>query len=120
MHTHPLRPLKTLRIVFSCFLLLSVLLIAPPAQAIGLEEAKEQGLVGEQPNGYLGVVKTPASAEVKQLVEEVNRQRQAKYHSIAQSRKTTVGAVEALAGKTAIEKSKPGHFIKANGDWQQK
>ena len=33
------------------------LVLAGAAFALDLESAKSQGLVGEQPNGYLGVVK---------------------------------------------------------------
>ena len=36
------------------------------AWAISLDQAKQQGLVGEMPNGYLGVV--VASSEVSSLV----------------------------------------------------
>lgn len=46
------------------------LVFAGAAFALDLNSAKSQGLVGEQPNGYLGVVK--ATSEAVELVSDVN------------------------------------------------
>ena len=51
--------------------------------ALSLQEAKAQGLVGEQANGYLAAVKSDASADVKALVDDINVKRKEKYQSIA-------------------------------------
>ena len=96
-----------------------LLLIAQPAYAIDLQSAKAQGLIGETPSGYLEAV-TSASSETKALIESVNEKREQKYKEIASSNNTTLQAVEALAGKKAIEKSKPGSYIKPGGSWQKK
>ncbi len=53
------------------FLLLT-LILSFSAFALELSNAKEQGLVGEQRNGLLGVVQ--ASPEAAQLVEDINSQ----------------------------------------------
>ena len=95
-----------------------LLLIAQPAYAIDLQSAKAQGLVGETPSGYLEAV-TSASSETKALIESINEKRKQKYKEIASSNNTTLQAVEALAGKKAIEKSKPGSFIKLGGSWKK-
>jgi uncharacterized protein YdbL (DUF1318 family) len=84
-----------------------------------LQTAKDQGLVGETPGGYLEAVQSP-SADVKALIESINSQRKQKYQEIAARNNTSLQAVELLAGKKAIEKSSPGSYIKIDGSWQQK
>ena len=96
-----------------------LLLMTQPANAIDLQTAKSQGLVGETASGYLSSVTSP-SAETKALIESVNLKRKQKYQEIAASNKTSLQAVEQLAGKKAIEKSKPGSYIKQGGSWQKK
>lgn len=83
-----------------------------------LSEAKEQGLVGEQPNGYLGVVKSTAAA--RQIVKEINEARRKEYTRIANENNIAVADVELLAGKRAIERTDSGHYIKVDGQWQIK
>lgn len=111
--------MKILKCVsISVFLLL---LVPTLALALSIEEAKEKGLVGEQPNGYLGTVSGSSEKEVSALVESVNIQRKAKYQEIAASNGTALSAVEALAAKKAIELTKPGHYVKlSSGEWKKK
>jgi len=101
-------------------LVLAAALICPqPAWAIGLEDAKNRGLVGEQANGYLGMVKP--SAEVNALIADINAKRRQKYEEIARRNNTSVQVVEALAGKTAIGKTPPGQYVKTpSGAWVRK
>jgi len=96
-----------------------MLLLAQPAYSIDLQTAKSQGLVGETPSGYLEAVKQ-AAPEVKALIDNVNSKRKAKYKEIAARNKTSLKAVEELAGKKAIEKSKSGNYIKQGGSWKKK
>ena len=107
--------MKTLLAFFTTCLLL----IAQPAYSIDLQTAKDQGLVGETPSGYLAAVKSP-STEVTTLIESINAQRKLKYTEIAARNNTSLEAVEQLAGKKAIEKSSPGSYVKMGGSWQQK
>ena len=58
-------------------LLLCSGLFAGPAFALSLNEAKAEGLVGEKIDGFVGIVVADPSAEVRELVEQVNRQRRA-------------------------------------------
>jgi len=89
--------------------------------AISLQEAKAQGLVGEQANGYLGLVKAGASAEVKALVNDINAKRKKEYQDIARRNKTDLNVVEALAGKKAIDMTPPGQYVKPpSGQWVKK
>ncbi len=90
------------------------------AFALDLQQVKSDGLVGEQLNGYLGVVKSNASAEVRAMVDDINAQRKAKYQSIAAKNSTSVETVELLAGKKAIEKTEPGNYIQTATGWNKK
>ena len=102
-------------------LLLGVLWWPLPSWGLTLEEAKTQGVVGEQPNGYLGVVQPGASAEVQALVNDVNQKRHHMYEDIARRNSTKLDAVEMLAGKTAIDNTRPGNFIRSpSGQWVKK
>ena len=102
-------------------LLLGVLWLPLPSWALTLDEAKTQGVVGEQPNGYLGVVQSGASAEAQALVNDVNQKRRQMYEDIARRNSTKLDAVEMLAGKTAIDNTKPGNFVRRpSGQWVKK
>lgn len=107
--------------IHAAILLISLFLIFPTAWALSLGEAKAKGMVGERPNGYLGAVSRKASADVHSLIASVNQQRKQKYQEIAKRNKTNLQAVEILAGKTAIKKTKPGNFIQLpSGKWTKK
>jgi uncharacterized protein YdbL (DUF1318 family) len=90
-----------------------------PAFSMSVEEAKTKGLVGEKPNGYLGVVK-PGSQEAQSLTNEVNQKRRQAYEDIASRNHTQIDAVEALAGEKAIQNTKAGHFIEGPDGWTKK
>ncbi|MDV6315160.1 YdbL family protein [Idiomarina sp. HP20-50] len=83
-----------------------------------LQEAKDNGLVGEQPNGYLGTVASSARAE--QIAEQINEARRKEYVRIADTNDIAVADVELLAGKRAIERTDSGHYIKVDGQWKKK
>ncbi len=89
------------------------------AFALDLDTAKSQGLVGERPDGYLGVVHG-GSAEAAALVKDINAKRRAVYVDIAGKRGTSIGAVEVTAGQKAIEKTEPGNFILDGDHWVRK
>lgn len=87
--------------------------------ALSLEEAKLQGLVGEQTSGYLGVVK-PEHEAAQALVKEVNSKRRRAYEEIARRNGTPLQAVESLAGEKAIQNTKPGFVVEGPGGWIKK
>ncbi len=92
-----------------------------PAVALDLDSARSQGLVGEQSDGYLGAVTPSPSAEVRQLVAQVNAKRRAAYEDIARKNGTAVAAVAALAGQRLLERAPPGAWIgDGAGHWYQK
>ncbi|MDD3610529.1 MAG: YdbL family protein [Halothiobacillaceae bacterium] len=89
------------------------------AFALDLEQAKTQGLVGEQPDGYLGVVN--ASPEAVALAASINQQRREAYARIAKQNGITVEQVAALAGEKAIARTTPGGYVKTPaGKWVRK
>ena len=92
-----------------------------PTWAISLHEAKAQGYIGEQANGYLGLVKSGAPADVKALMNDINARRKQEYKSIAARNKTELNVVEALAGKKAIDRTPPGQYVRLpSGKWVKK
>lgn len=104
---------------------LVLLLLALPVMAMTLQQAmgalgpaKEQGVVGEQMNGYLGVVVT--SPHTEQLVQLINDARRAEYTRIASDNNIAVADVEARAGQRAIERTPAGQFIKLEDQWVKK
>lgn len=91
------------------------------AWAIDLQDAKSQGLVGEGNNGYLAAVQTPASAEVKTLIADVNAKRKAQFENTAMKTNTTVLQVSNRFYELAVEKTSAGHFYQdRDGRWKKK
>ncbi|WP_174875887.1 YdbL family protein [Vogesella oryzae] len=98
---------------------IGLLLCSGLAMALDIGGAKAQGLVGEQPDGYLGVVK--ATPEAVALAADINAKRREAYDAIAKKNGTTLDQVAALAGQKAIEKTASGSYVKApNGQWVKK
>lgn len=87
--------------------------------ALDLQTAKSQGLVGETPSGYLAPV-SASNTEAAKLVKSINQKRKKQYKEIAERNKTSLQAVEQLAGKKALQKTPPGQFILVNGAWKKK
>ncbi len=103
--------------------LLAVALLAVPmssAYALGLDEAKARGLVGETASGYLASVNPSPSAEVRTLVEDINAKRRAEYERIAKQNGTSVASVEKLAAGKAFEKTPKGQYVRPEGGWVKK
>ena len=98
--------------------LLSAACLSFSAWAITLDDAKNQGVVGEDSSGYLGLV--VQSAEAKAVVDEINAKRKAQYLKLAKKNNLSLAQVEALAAAKTIEKTRAGHFIEVNGEWVKK
>lgn len=94
-------------------------LLVGNAYALDLHTAKAQGYVGEQANGYLGIVKNAPGVEA--LVNDINNRRRQEYQQIASRNKTSLQVVEALAGKKAIERTPPNQYVRdPSGNWIRK
>ncbi len=101
-------------------LLISLLTISV-AVASPLTQPKADGLIGEQSNGYLGLVHQDVAVDIKKLVNETNSKRKAGYQKIASTQGTSLADVEKIGGNTAIKKTLKGNYIRdANGVWQKK
>lgn len=97
-------------------LILCTLVLSFSSFAIELPDAKEQGLIGEQTNGLLGVVES--SKEVETLVKKINALRLSKYAQIAEKNGMTASQVSLLAGEKTIKKTVAGQYIQnASGQW---
>lgn len=101
-------------------LMLALVLVTSAAFAATLDQAKSDGLIGERTDGYLGLVDATASVDVVKLVTDVNEKRKAEYQRIAKANDLTMGQVQALAGKKALNKTRSGDWILVNGGWQHK
>lgn len=87
--------------------------------AVTLQQAKASGWVGEQTNGYLGVVVD--SQETQTLVLAVNEKRKKYYLVIAEHNHITLETVAKLAAQKAIQAADTGHIIQTpQGKWLTK
>ena len=83
-----------------------------------LSAAKNQGLVGEQPDGYLGVVAKSGNAD--DIVKLINDARRAEYQRVAKDNSIALPDVEAIAGQKAMEKTPSGQYVQVNKKWMKK
>jgi uncharacterized protein YdbL (DUF1318 family) len=103
------------------FAAIGLLLLLQNAWAIDIHQAKAQGLVGEANTGFIAAVQSPASAEVRALIADVNGKRKARFESAAQKTGTTVAQVANRFYELAVEKTEPGHYYQdRSGRWQKK
>lgn len=101
--------------------LLSLVLIMHGAFAADLKTAKEQGWIGEQNNGYLGLVKNDAPADMKALVADVNGQRKTQFTQIAAKNGIAEAEAARIFAREAAERTLPGNYIQnPAGGWVKK
>lgn len=80
--------------------------------------ARAAGEVGEQPDGYLGVV-GGGNAQLRALVSNINIQRKAAYTQKAQASGATVEQMAFTSGCNLIQQTAPGEKYRApDGSWQ--
>lgn len=102
-------------------LLISMMAVSVAVAASPLTQPKADGLIGEQANGYIGLVKQNVPADIKKLVNDVNAKRRVGYQNIAKKQGTSLAEVERVGGNTAIEKTLRGNYIRdASGTWRKK
>ena len=95
---------------------LAALAIAPPA-AIALDsktlvdQAKAQGIVGEQSDGFLGFVKSTDDEALRGAVRDINEGRAALYRQAAARNKVPVEAAGASAFRRAASASRPTTYL---------
>jgi len=69
-------------------------------QADAAGELRASGLVGEQADGYLGLVGSSAPAEIRAQMDQINIRRRAAYTQLATNRGATI---EEVAAATACQ-----------------
>lgn len=100
-------------------ILLIAALFSVQATALTLNEARQQGRVGETQNGYIVALKQ--DAETTALVKSINQARSESYQQLAESNHIPVDEVAKLAGKKLIAKAQPGEYVQGlNGKWLRK
>jgi uncharacterized protein YdbL (DUF1318 family) len=108
------------RVIFALF----IGMLAVSVSAAGdskLTQPKADGLIGEQANGYIGLVKNDVPADIKKLVNDVNAKRKAGYQKISNKQGVSLSEVEKVGGNTAFEKTRKGNYVRdANGRWRKK
>jgi uncharacterized protein len=91
-----------------------------PASARPLEAERAQGLVGDQADGYLGVVSGGIPA-LQAQVAAINAERARQYADIAKQQGTTATAVGAITGQQLYLQTPSGQYFRdANGSWVRK
>ncbi|WP_016606965.1 YdbL family protein, partial [Yersinia pestis] len=84
-----------------------------------LEQAKQQGRVGETLSGYLAPVKK--DAETLALVEQINLARAEKYQEVAQKNHISTENVAKLAGQKLVNRAAEGEYVRGiNGQWMKR
>lgn len=107
------------RLLLAVAAALPLMLGLPALAQMSLEQARAAGLVGERPDGLLGVVK--GSPEAEALVAGVNARRQAEYREIAKRNGTSPEAVAKVAGERLVSRAPSGTFVMdPSGRWQKK
>ena len=96
-------------------------LVAGPALAQrdpAYAAARAAGKIGEQPDGYLGIVGA-ADKALQDLVNDINIKRRAVYTEKAKENNATLEAYALTAGCQAIARTSPGEKYRApDGSWQ--
>ncbi|MGI4733408.1 MAG: YdbL family protein [Janthinobacterium lividum] len=84
----------------------------------GYAAARSAGAVGEQPDGYLGIVGA-ATPELRALVGNINIQRKAKYTQSAEAGNATVEQMAFTSGCNLIGQTAPGEKYRSpDGVWK--
>ena len=91
------------------------------AASAQIENAKDNCIIGEQADGYLGFVPgANASAELRREVRDVNQQRKAVYADIANRTDVTVDIAATRTAARLVNEAKRGQCVRdANGAWLQ-
>ncbi len=98
---------------------LLLVLLAGPAHALTLDEARQQGRVGETLSGYLAA--RQQDEVTLALVSRINEGRRMAYQRIAGQNKLTTSDVARIAGEKLVSRASAGEFVRGiNGQWLQK
>lgn len=103
-------------------------LLLPPAiadldsmrsRAPQIVELKDKGVIGEQADGFLGVVKSEGNAQ--SVVDSENRDRKEEYQKRATAQGQSLDVFSKVLGEARLRQEKAGRMIKgADGNWTKK
>lgn len=86
-----------------------------------VDQAKANGIVGEQSDGFLGLVKGSASAEIRAAVNDINIQRKSSYLKMASRKGESYENVTKTFAIELIERVPSGQMVRdVNGNWVRK
>lgn len=103
---------------FAVFMMVG-LLAAFPAFALDLKEARNTGLIGETPQGY--VVAIQETPEVIALAKEINAKRRQEYARISAENQQPVDVIARMAAEQIINNLKQGNLYQdADGQWKRR
>jgi len=89
------------------------------AATLTLNDAREQGRVGETLSGYIAPI--AHDAETLALVSRINAARTESYQKLADSNNLPVDEVAKMAGQKLVARAQPGEYVKGiNGKWLKK
>lgn len=92
--------------------------LAGPAMAQDYNAAKAAGLIGEKPDGYVGIVGS-ATPELRRMVDDTNIKRKAVYAEKAKAEHATVEEYAFTSGCLLIAKTQPGmKYQTPGGAWK--
>lgn len=99
--------------------LIMALLLVPSAWALTLDEARQQGRVGETLSGYVAARQQDDATLA--LVKRINEGRMQQYQRVAQQNNLTASEVARIAGEKLVNRAGSGEYVRGiNGQWLQK
>ncbi len=105
-------------------LLVALALAASPALAASaiIDAAKAKCVVGEQTDGYLGVIDSAKADEaLKREVRSINQQRKAAYAELAARNGVTIEQAAQVTAERLLNSAPTGHCIQSpDGGWTKK
>ncbi|WP_394516180.1 YdbL family protein [Pantoea sp. SGAir0430] len=94
-------------------------LLVPSAWALTLDQARQQGRVGETLSGYIAA--RQQDDETLALVKRINDGRSQQYQRVAQQNNLTTAEVARIAGEKLVNRAGSGEYVRGiNGQWVQK
>ena len=86
-----------------------------------VERAKDQCVVGEQADGYLGFVDGGGDDALRREVRDINQQRKAYYADLAARNGVAIDVTAALTAEKLIASASAGECVRTqNGTWTKK
>ncbi|MDF7651708.1 DUF1318 domain-containing protein [Pantoea sp. Acro-805] len=99
--------------------LILALLLVPSAWALTLDEARQQGRVGETLSGFIAA--RQQDDETLALVKRINDGRTQQYQRVAQQNNLTTSEVARIAGEKLVSRAGSGEYVRGiNGQWLRK